>query len=169
MPAGGPTGCVRSSSRWGFEVLLVDVGEFHKAGGSIRCLTNPLDVVRGRDLPRVAGGEVLPALSGAGLTRARTPLTVCGPAQRPPGPGPPASTVPGPPATVDPSRMPGGRAGRLRRTDGSAAPPGRPARGAASGQVRGLDQHRGPPGALGQTMPATTARPPTRATRPGSR
>ncbi len=44
---------------WGFEVVLVDVGEFHKGGGSVRCLTNPLDVVRGRDLPRVAGGEVL--------------------------------------------------------------------------------------------------------------
>jgi N-dimethylarginine dimethylaminohydrolase len=44
---------------WGFDVVLVDVGEFHKGGGSIRCLTNPLDVVRGRDLPRVAGGEVL--------------------------------------------------------------------------------------------------------------
>ena len=37
----------------------VDVGEFHLGGGSVRCLTNPLDVVRGRDLPRVPGGEVL--------------------------------------------------------------------------------------------------------------
>lgn len=47
---------------WGFEVVLVEVGEFHKAGGSVRCLTNPLDVTLGRDLPRVAGGEVvLPA------------------------------------------------------------------------------------------------------------
>jgi N-dimethylarginine dimethylaminohydrolase len=44
---------------WGFEVVLLDLGELHKGGGSIRCLTNPLDVVRGRDLPRVAGGEVL--------------------------------------------------------------------------------------------------------------
>jgi N-dimethylarginine dimethylaminohydrolase len=44
---------------WGFDIVLVDVGEFHKAGGSVRCLTNPLDVVRGRDLPEVAGGEVL--------------------------------------------------------------------------------------------------------------
>ena len=44
---------------WGFEIVLVDVGEFHKAGGSIRCLTNPLDVVVGRDLPSVPGGEVL--------------------------------------------------------------------------------------------------------------
>jgi N-dimethylarginine dimethylaminohydrolase len=44
---------------WGFDVVLVDVSEFHKAGGSIRCMTNPLDVVAGRDLPVVAGGEVL--------------------------------------------------------------------------------------------------------------
>ncbi len=44
---------------WGFEIVLVDVSEFHKGGGSIRCMTNPLDVVRGRDLPEVAGGEVL--------------------------------------------------------------------------------------------------------------
>ncbi len=44
---------------WGFEVVLVDVSEFHKGGGSIRCLTNPLDVVVGRDLPEVLGGEVV--------------------------------------------------------------------------------------------------------------
>jgi N-dimethylarginine dimethylaminohydrolase len=44
---------------WGFDVVLVDVSEFHKGGGSVRCLTNPLDVVRGRDLPEVPGGEVL--------------------------------------------------------------------------------------------------------------
>lgn len=44
---------------WGFEIVLVVVGEFHKGGGSIRCMTNPLDVVRGRDLPEVVGGEVV--------------------------------------------------------------------------------------------------------------
>ena len=44
---------------WGFAVVLVDVSEFHKGGGSIRCLTNPVDVVVGRDLPSVVGGEVL--------------------------------------------------------------------------------------------------------------
>src|SRR3954462_4413730 len=44
---------------WGFEVVLVDLGEFHKGGGSVRCLTNPLDVLRGRDLPEVLGGEVV--------------------------------------------------------------------------------------------------------------
>jgi len=44
---------------WGFEVVVLDLGEFHKGGGSVRCLTNPLDVVPGRDLPEVAGGQVL--------------------------------------------------------------------------------------------------------------
>lgn len=44
---------------WGFEVVLVDVGEFHKGGGSVRCLTNPLDIRIGRDLPAFPGGEVL--------------------------------------------------------------------------------------------------------------
>ncbi|MGH3444828.1 MAG: dimethylarginine dimethylaminohydrolase family protein [Nocardioidaceae bacterium] len=44
---------------WGFEVVLVEVGEFHKAGGSVRCLSNPLDVLVGRDLPLTPGGEVL--------------------------------------------------------------------------------------------------------------
>ena len=44
---------------WGFEIVIVDVSEFHLGGGSVRCLTNPLDVVRGRDLPEVLGGEVL--------------------------------------------------------------------------------------------------------------
>jgi len=44
---------------WGFEVVLVDVSEFHKGGGSIRCLTNPVDVRIGRDLPVVRGGEVV--------------------------------------------------------------------------------------------------------------
>lgn len=47
---------------WGFDVVVVDVSEFHKGGGSIRCLTNPVDVVIGRDLPAVPGGDVvLPA------------------------------------------------------------------------------------------------------------
>jgi N-dimethylarginine dimethylaminohydrolase len=46
---------------WGFEVVLVDVAEFHKGGGSVRCLTNPLDIAVGRDLPAVPGGEVVVA------------------------------------------------------------------------------------------------------------
>lgn len=44
---------------WGFEIVLVDVSEFHKGGGSIRCLTNPVDITSGRDLPSVPGGEVI--------------------------------------------------------------------------------------------------------------
>jgi N-dimethylarginine dimethylaminohydrolase len=44
---------------WGFEVVVLDLSEFHKGGGSIRCLTNPVDVRLGRDLPLVPGGEVL--------------------------------------------------------------------------------------------------------------
>jgi N-dimethylarginine dimethylaminohydrolase len=44
---------------WGFEVRLLDLSEFHKGGGSIRCLTNPVDVRLGRDLPLVPGGQVL--------------------------------------------------------------------------------------------------------------
>ena len=44
---------------WGFAVVLVDVSEFHKGGGSIRCLTNPVDIQVGRDLPEVAGGAVV--------------------------------------------------------------------------------------------------------------
>lgn len=44
---------------WGFEIVLVDVSEFHLGGGSIRCLTNPVDITIGRDLPAIPGGEVL--------------------------------------------------------------------------------------------------------------
>ena len=36
--------------QWGFQVAVVDVSEFHLGGGSIRCLTNPVDVTLGRDL-----------------------------------------------------------------------------------------------------------------------
>jgi N-dimethylarginine dimethylaminohydrolase len=43
---------------WGFEVVVVDVGEFLKGGGAVRCLTNPLDVRLGRDLDLVPGGRV---------------------------------------------------------------------------------------------------------------
>lgn len=44
---------------WGIDVEIVDVSEFHKGGGSIRCMTNPVDLRIGRDLARVPGGEVL--------------------------------------------------------------------------------------------------------------
>ena len=51
---------------WGFEVVVVDVSEFHLAGGSIRCLTNPVDVTLGRDLTLVPGGEVvLPSVASS--------------------------------------------------------------------------------------------------------
>jgi hypothetical protein len=43
----------------GFEVVEVDVSEFHKGGGSVRCLTNPVDVTLGRDVPLVGGGQVV--------------------------------------------------------------------------------------------------------------
>ena len=45
---------------WGFSVVIVDVSQFHLGGGSIRCLTNPIDVRLGRDLPVLrTGGEVV--------------------------------------------------------------------------------------------------------------
>jgi N-dimethylarginine dimethylaminohydrolase len=43
---------------WGFEVVVVDVGEFLKGGGAVRCLTNPLDLELGRDLDVLPGGRV---------------------------------------------------------------------------------------------------------------
>ncbi|WP_445256135.1 dimethylarginine dimethylaminohydrolase family protein [Nocardioides aurantiacus] len=43
---------------WGFEVVVVDVGELLKGGGAVRCLTSPLDVRLGRDLLPVPGGRV---------------------------------------------------------------------------------------------------------------
>ncbi len=43
---------------WGFTIELVEVTEFHKGGGSIRCLTNPVDITLGRDLEPVLGGRV---------------------------------------------------------------------------------------------------------------
>ena len=58
MPA-CPTRVRHKLESWGFDVVVVDVSEFHKGGGSIRCLTNPLDIVIGRDLPTRPGGEVL--------------------------------------------------------------------------------------------------------------
>ena len=43
MPAGVPVRVARHLERWGFAVETVDVSELHKAGGSIRCMTLPLD------------------------------------------------------------------------------------------------------------------------------
>lgn len=44
---------------WDFEAVVVEVGEFLKGGGAIRCLTHPLDVTLGRDLEHVPGGRVV--------------------------------------------------------------------------------------------------------------
>jgi N-dimethylarginine dimethylaminohydrolase len=64
MPAGAPKRVIAQLSEWGFEVVEVDVSEFHKGGGSVRCLTNPVDITLGRDLPVLPGGEVvLPPLA----------------------------------------------------------------------------------------------------------
>jgi N-dimethylarginine dimethylaminohydrolase len=66
MPSGSPDRVVQRLRAWGFEVVEVDVSEFHKGGGSVRCLTNPVDVTLGRDVAHAAGGEVfLPALVSA--------------------------------------------------------------------------------------------------------
>lgn len=63
VPRAGAVGCptrVRAQLvAWGFDVLEVEVGEFHKGGGSIRCLTNPVDWRIGRDLRVVPGGHVV--------------------------------------------------------------------------------------------------------------
>ena len=45
---------------WGFEVVVVDVSEFHLGGGSVRCLTNPVDVAIGRDLDPGLSEVLLP-------------------------------------------------------------------------------------------------------------
>ena len=59
MPA-CPDGVRVRLEAWGFEVVLVDVAQFHLGGGSIRCLTNPIDVRLGRDLRVLpTGGEVV--------------------------------------------------------------------------------------------------------------
>ncbi len=59
MPAGAPERVVARLTAWGFEVVEVAVDEFHKGGGSVRCLTNPVDVTSGRDVPTVPGGRVV--------------------------------------------------------------------------------------------------------------
>jgi N-dimethylarginine dimethylaminohydrolase len=59
MPA-CPDGVRARLEEWGFDVVLVDVSQFHLGGGSIRCLTNPIDVRLGRDLRVLpTGGEVV--------------------------------------------------------------------------------------------------------------
>jgi N-dimethylarginine dimethylaminohydrolase len=46
-------------AEWGLDVVVLDLSEFHKGGGSIRCLTSPVDVRLGRDLPLLPAGQVL--------------------------------------------------------------------------------------------------------------
>jgi N-dimethylarginine dimethylaminohydrolase len=59
MPA-CPDGVRARLEEWGFDVVIVDVSQFHLGGGSIRCLTNPVDVRLGRDLRVLpTGGEVV--------------------------------------------------------------------------------------------------------------
>ena len=58
MPACPPR-VRRQLEAWGFEVVIVDVSEFHLGGGSVRCLTNPLDITLGRELESVPGGRVI--------------------------------------------------------------------------------------------------------------
>jgi N-dimethylarginine dimethylaminohydrolase len=43
MPAGVPVRVARQLESWGFTVATVDVSELHKGGGSIRCMSLPLD------------------------------------------------------------------------------------------------------------------------------
>jgi N-dimethylarginine dimethylaminohydrolase len=45
MPSGTPVRVARQLEGWGFSVETVDVSELHKGGGSIRCMTLPLDTV----------------------------------------------------------------------------------------------------------------------------
>ena len=59
MPAPAPARVVAQLTEWGFDVVEVEVGEFHKGGGSVRCLTNPVDVALGRDVSLVPGGRVV--------------------------------------------------------------------------------------------------------------
>jgi N-dimethylarginine dimethylaminohydrolase len=59
MPAGSPARVIDRLMAWGFDVVEVEVSEFHKGGGSVRCLTNPVDLTLGRDVPLVPGGEVV--------------------------------------------------------------------------------------------------------------
>jgi len=59
MPAGSPDRVKTQLTDWDFEVVEVDVSEFHKGGGSIRCLTNPVDLALGGDVPVLPGGQVV--------------------------------------------------------------------------------------------------------------
>jgi N-dimethylarginine dimethylaminohydrolase len=57
MPQGSPLRVARQLERWGFTVGMVDVSELHKGGGSIRCMTLPLDT-------RLDAARIAPAAVG---------------------------------------------------------------------------------------------------------
>ncbi|MGZ5358719.1 MAG: dimethylarginine dimethylaminohydrolase family protein, partial [Solirubrobacterales bacterium] len=63
MPAGVPVRVARQLEAWGFAVTTVDVSELHKGGGSIRCMTLPLDtrLDDARLSARVLEGAAVPA------------------------------------------------------------------------------------------------------------
>ena len=71
MPAGVPARVARRLESWGFSVATVDVSELHKGGGSIRCMTLPLDTVLddARLVRDRARGETADDLSGPRAAR----------------------------------------------------------------------------------------------------
>lgn len=50
MPAGTPPRVIAEVEARGLAVVTLVMDEFHLGGGSIRCLTNPMDITVGRDL-----------------------------------------------------------------------------------------------------------------------
>ena len=67
MPATTAPRVARQLEAWGFAVATVDVSELHKGGGSVRCMTLPLDTgfdaARITALPGQRAGEAEPALA----------------------------------------------------------------------------------------------------------
>ena len=67
MPQGTPARVARQLEAWGFAVETVDVSELHKGGGSIRCMTLPLDTLLNDARPgtevsqRAGDAELAPA------------------------------------------------------------------------------------------------------------
>jgi N-dimethylarginine dimethylaminohydrolase len=62
MPAtadGSSARIVARLEEWGFAVAQLGLSQFHLGGGPTRCLTNPIDVRLGRDLPLLPSGEVV--------------------------------------------------------------------------------------------------------------
>jgi N-dimethylarginine dimethylaminohydrolase len=58
MPMGSPSRVARRLEQWGFTVGMVDVSELHKGGGSIRCMTLPLDTrLDAARLPAAIGAQ----------------------------------------------------------------------------------------------------------------